>query len=440
MGRGNIHDDFVFISSAAFDPLAAGLTTAKGGPFYAPLTWLTFRAEWDLWGQSPFWSASVNLLLHLVNVILVYSLARLFSRSHFAALIAAAGFGVLVPSSVWAVMWIATRAHLLTAVFYLGTILAIVVWARTGKTAAYIAAIVLSAGSIFSKEIGITVIAAAAITLIYERSSPFARLRSGVLLLAMIGAIAAAYVTLRAGSGAVNISFGGSEWYSYKTSFSTFLDNLRSYAWRDYGWAALIFAAASIGQKATRRRIDLSGLTFADFLYPITLSVITLAPVILIAGRSGIYTYLSSAFAALLLARLLERYFREETNPRRPMAVVLPAAVVLMVLSVFTVGQSRKWRTMAETSTSILAQIKTQVPEIKPGTAVVIEYPDSDMLYYFPDCFASWGLEPAVRLLYMDPTSKGRVEKSDSQTPSTGISEIRFVYSASETGPTVKLK
>jgi hypothetical protein len=440
MGRGNIHDDFVFISSAAFDPLAAGLTTAKGGPFYAPLTWLTFRAEWNLWGQSPFWSASVNLLLHLVNVVLVYSLARLFARSHTAALIAAAGFGVLVPSSVWAVMWIATRAHLLTAAFYLATILAIIVWARTGKVVAYFAAIVLAAGAIFSKEIGITVIAAAAITLIYERSSPFPRLRSGILLIAVIGAIAAAYVTLRAGSGAVNISFGGTEWYSYKTSFSTFLDNVRSYAWRDFGWGALIWAAATIGQKLARRKIDLRGVTFDDILFPITLSVLTLAPVILIAGRSGIYTYLSSAFAALLLARLLERYFRAETSPRHPLAVILPAAAVLILLSVFTVGQSRKWRTMAETSTSILAQIKAQVPEVKPDTEIVIEYPDSDMRSYFPDCFASWGLEPAVRLLYMDPTSKGRVERSDPQAPSGSPSQIRFVYSTSEAGPTVTLK
>jgi 4-amino-4-deoxy-L-arabinose transferase-like glycosyltransferase len=440
MGGGYLHDDFVLLSSAAFEPLAAGLTSANGGTFYAPLTWLTFRSEWYFWEQNPFWSASVNLLLHLINVVLVYSLGRLFTRSHPAALIAAAGFGILVPSSVWAVMWIATRAHLLTTTFYLATILAIVIWARTGKVIAFFAAIMLSGGAIFSKEIGITVIAAAAVMLIYERSSGFFRLRSGILLVGAIGVVAAVYVWLRAGSGALNISFGGNEWYSYTTSFAIFLDNVRSYAWRDFGWVALIWAAATLGQKIARRRIDFRSFTATELLFPILLSVLTLAPVILVAGRSGIYTYLSSAFAGLLLAQLLEKYFRPETKPRFSLAVGLPIAVVLIVFSIFTVGQSRKWRTMAETSTSVLAQIKTQLPEIEPETEIVIEYADSDTRFYFPDCFASWGLEPAMRLLYMDPTSKGRVERSDLQTTLKRPSEIRFVYSTSESGPTVTLK
>lgn len=439
MGRGFIHDDFRFLSSAAFDPLWEGLLTAKGGPFYAPLTWLTFRLEWGLWGQNAFLSASINLLLHIVNVLLVFHFGRYLFKSDDAALIAALAFCVLIPSSVWAVMWIGTRAHLLTSAFYIGTLYAVFWWTRTGRSLAFLAAVILGVLAMFSKEAGITVIAAVGVTLTYERlGSGHKKTKASLLLLSLLSLFGIAYILLRSSSGAVTVSFGGGDWYSYDPSIGTALDNIRAFGWRTFGWMGIFFIGAVVGQVISKRKVTFKDIRLMDLMFPIAVWAIAIAPVILIVGRSGIYTYLPGAFTSLLLAYLVAGVLKtDQSDAKRPYLRLAPVAVLLLVFAMFVVGQSRKWRSMAETSTELLAQMKLQVPSVESNSAIVIEYTGSDSRSYFPDCFASWGLEPAVRLLYNDPTLKGRIEQTDI-SPIDSSHEIRFIYDGSTGKPQLR--
>jgi hypothetical protein len=55
LGRGFIHDDFLWINEAAHSPWGYGfLHPAAGAPLYSPLVFMTFRFDWTLWRFHAF--------------------------------------------------------------------------------------------------------------------------------------------------------------------------------------------------------------------------------------------------------------------------------------------------------------------------------------------------------------------------------------------------
>lgn len=129
-------NDFVFDDTPAIveNPLVVGdspatdvfITNFWGGRVgyehtttWRPLTTLSFRATWSLFGGSPRAFHASNLLLHFGCVMLVFAVAwRVFRRDRVAALVASALFAVL-PVHVEAVAAAVNRAELLCALFYL---------------------------------------------------------------------------------------------------------------------------------------------------------------------------------------------------------------------------------------------------------------------------------------------------------------------------------
>ena len=117
-GKGFIHDDFVHLFHAWSHSFWNGALTPSSGAFFTPITNMSFKMDWSLWGGThPFPLALENLLLHLTVVLLLYALVARIWQSHYAAFWTSFGFSLLFPSDTWAVMWIATRAHILVAVF-----------------------------------------------------------------------------------------------------------------------------------------------------------------------------------------------------------------------------------------------------------------------------------------------------------------------------------
>ncbi len=101
---------------------------------YRPLTWVTFGADYLLWGMNPFGYHLTSLLLHALNALVFYFLTlRLLSlsvsmptASASTILRTAAGFSALLfsihPLRVQAVTWLSARNHLLSSLFFLCTI------------------------------------------------------------------------------------------------------------------------------------------------------------------------------------------------------------------------------------------------------------------------------------------------------------------------------
>ncbi len=86
---------------------------------YIPLTMTVYLLEYKMAGLDPGFFHGVNLLLHLINIVLVYFfIRRLSNGKHFVALFVALFFG-LHPMHVESVAWVSELKDLLYTLFFI---------------------------------------------------------------------------------------------------------------------------------------------------------------------------------------------------------------------------------------------------------------------------------------------------------------------------------
>jgi len=90
---------------------------------FVPLTFLGYALDYALWGENPFGYHLHSVLLHAVNGVLVWLVARELSGSRSVALVAGLFFAVH-PSHVESVAWVSGRKDLLALTFTLGSLYA----------------------------------------------------------------------------------------------------------------------------------------------------------------------------------------------------------------------------------------------------------------------------------------------------------------------------
>ena len=96
-----------------------------------PLTWLSYMLEFELYGLDAAGFHASNVVLHALNVVLVFRvMVRATGRTWPSALVAA--LFAAHPLHVEAVVWVAQRKELLGALFGLLAIDAYVTWVRRG--------------------------------------------------------------------------------------------------------------------------------------------------------------------------------------------------------------------------------------------------------------------------------------------------------------------
>jgi hypothetical protein len=441
IGKGFVHDDFMWLSSVAHESRWHGLTHPTP-TFYTPLTWLSFKLDWTLWGLRPFPIALENLLLHIVNTLLLYRLALCLWQTRAAACWTAFGFALLYIANSWAVMWISARTHLLATLFCLASMLATVRYAQSArrKLWAALAMIVCCALSMLAKEIGVASVAACLVVLWYagglrrpENSSAQAALLAGALLVVL-----GVYLMLRARAGALSVT-SNEGWYQYAFEFKVPVLNLREYLSRTYLVAALIAGAIALSQIIRGAKPRLDSLARREVLLSAMLFAVTIAPVILIRGRSGLYTYLPGIGAALMLGAAARSLYSTKGDARpQTWASLLPIFLLVVGLSLATLGQSWKWRTMAKTNSSILRQIAQHDPRPERNTHIILRYAQRDERHRFPDGFGTWGFPFAVKLLYDEPSLRGDIAlEADQVGQAPGSTQVNYLYLAGEDGPKV---
>lgn len=124
---------------------------------YHPLTMLSLALEAKLGGMNPGIFHRTNLLLHAVNVVLVY---RLFLGLRFSvpiAVLLSLLFG-LHPLRVESVAWVAERKDVLYAAFWLGAALAWLSYRKSGNGAWALAALGFFVLSCLSKAMAVTLV------------------------------------------------------------------------------------------------------------------------------------------------------------------------------------------------------------------------------------------------------------------------------------------
>lgn len=441
IGRGFVHDDFMWLASVAHESRWHGLNHPTP-TFYTPLTWLSFKLDWTMWGLRPFPYAFENLLLHICNTLLLYRLALLLWQTRTAAWWTAFGFALLYMANSWAVMWISARTHLLATFFCLAAMLAAVRYVQSGlgKVWAALVCVVCCALSMLAKEIGVASVAASLIVLWYaggwrrrRDSWPQGALLAGALLVVLCG-----YLMLRAWAGALPVS-AREGWYQYSFELKVLLLNLREYLSRTYLVAALIAGAIALSQKIRGGRPNFSSLASREILMSVMLFAVTIAPVILIRGRSGLYTYLPGIGAALLLGAATRSLYTAAGNERtQTLASLLPVFLLVALLTAAMIGQSWKWRTMAQTNKAILRQLAEQEPQPERNTHIILRYARPDARLRFPDGFGTWGFPFAVQLLYGEPSLRGDIAVEGTEVEHVpGSAVVNYLYVAGEDSPKV---
>ncbi len=118
-----------------------------GFRYFRPLPVLSLHADYLLWGADPRGYHLTNLILHLLNVLLVYALAKVlwqdFSNRNGRTITAwqsARGFAFIVallfllhPIHSLAIFWISGRTDMICAIFYITTLLLFIGYWRTGR-------------------------------------------------------------------------------------------------------------------------------------------------------------------------------------------------------------------------------------------------------------------------------------------------------------------
>jgi tetratricopeptide (TPR) repeat protein len=130
------------------------LTTTYDGN-WIPLTWLSHLVDVSLFGLRPGWHHVVNVVIHLVNVVLLFGLLRRLTGESTKSWVVAALFA-LHPLNVGSVAWVTERKGLLGATGFLLALWAYQKYVNDRRLWRYGVVIVMMCASVMAKPMGVT--------------------------------------------------------------------------------------------------------------------------------------------------------------------------------------------------------------------------------------------------------------------------------------------
>jgi protein O-mannosyl-transferase len=122
---------------------------------YLPATMLTYMAEYGLFGLDARGYHAVSLLLHSINVLLVFALFYGMSKNLFVAVATTLLFGIH-PLRVEAVAWVSERKEVLSALFYFLSLLLYLKYRKKNSRKFYVFSFLALLVSLLSKTMSVS--------------------------------------------------------------------------------------------------------------------------------------------------------------------------------------------------------------------------------------------------------------------------------------------
>lgn len=122
---------------------------------YAPITWLTFLADFEIHGLKAGGYHLTNLLFHLANTLLLFLFLYRTTRRLWPSALAVALFAVH-PLHVESVAWVSSRKDMVSTFFWLAAMLSYASYARRPRPAPYLLALALMTAGLLSKAMLVT--------------------------------------------------------------------------------------------------------------------------------------------------------------------------------------------------------------------------------------------------------------------------------------------
>ena len=129
-------------------------TTPHAGNWH-PATWISHMLDCELFGTNATWHHLHNLLLHLVNVLLLFELLRRMTGAKWRSAFVAAAFA-LHPMHVESVAWVAERKDVLSTLFWMLVIAAYLRYAAHPKKSRYLLVLALFIMGLMAKPMLVT--------------------------------------------------------------------------------------------------------------------------------------------------------------------------------------------------------------------------------------------------------------------------------------------
>lgn len=153
-------DDGIFIqenyvlSGITLDGLKWAFSTTYAG-FWHPLTWLSFMVDHHLYGLNAGGYHITNLTLHLLSVLLLFSIFNRMTRDVWKSAFVTAVFAIH-PMNVESVTWIAERKDVLSAFFWMLTLYLYIYYTENPSIRRYVFVLFCFACALMSKPMVVT--------------------------------------------------------------------------------------------------------------------------------------------------------------------------------------------------------------------------------------------------------------------------------------------
>ncbi len=155
------YDDDLFVTEnrivqngLSLDGIGWAFTTFHFGNWH-PLTWLSHMLDVQLFGLNPRGHHLTNLLFHIANTLLLFSILHRMTQSPWRSGFVAALFA-LHPLHVQSVAWVAERKDLLSTCFWMLTMGAYLAYVKRPEPWRYLAVVVLFTLGLMAKSMLVT--------------------------------------------------------------------------------------------------------------------------------------------------------------------------------------------------------------------------------------------------------------------------------------------
>jgi hypothetical protein len=383
--------------------------------FYRPLNWTSWAIDYALWGKSPFGWHITSVLFHVVSALVVAWIVYRLLGSWWTALLAG-GLFALFPAHTETVTWIGGRADLVCGLFYFPAVLFYVLYRRRREEGGaraglfYGLSLLMALGALLSKEMGVTVPLALALTDLFlyppSRVRSLRYLWSRALPLVPFFALVGAYGLMRyyiVAAGIIDNPYVGTSLLSPSVLFNAAASNVLLLAGLPVAptWVASLPALV-------KALIVVTGVALAVLLarwvgkwgwFALLWTVVTLLPTANLSQMRWLYipSFGVCLLGALVCHRLLEgkaSYLRDKGGA----AYVVPV-LLLVFWGSGTLYLNAVWHHSGEEARSILNQIQGYVPAgVEPVTIYFAGAPS----YYGSVLLFNTGLPSAMSLVYGD--------------------------------------
>lgn len=353
-GMHPIDDPGILAKFGAAPPLST-LLLPGSGYYYRPLVELSFWFDNLLWGLEPRTMHLESILLHCMNSMLVFWLARESCSTDTASpmlvpLLVALLFAVH-PVNVEAVAWIAGRTDLLLAMLCLASLWFWFRWLAVPQWQYLLPAILLLCASLFAKETAFAFFSVVLLIILFwpGRAVGSQRLRAAALVLFPVVVLIVSVLFFQRGTGALSRFISGANvlqadqlWYAGLTAVGFYVKkllfpfplNFAIDSVNPYYWVAGLLIPPLVWW--CWRLCKQVGILFLAALFCILPAVLVAVKQVAWTPYAERYLYLPSAFFLLGIVQQLCN------KQRKRMIVVL--AFLGVVFSVTSFQQTLLWQ------------------------------------------------------------------------------------------------